>query len=227
MAGQSVLRVTGIVAGYDGGRVVTGVDLTVAPGEVVALLGRNGAGKSTLVGAVSGTLAVLEGAVEVSGVDVTRSAGSVRYRHGLRTVRQDAAIIRELSVAENLRLVGATVAAAASVFPFLAERGSQRAGTLSGGEQKMLAMARQVVDPGAVWILDEPTEGLQPANVDRCAEIIRNARAAGTGVLLVEQHLTMALAVADRWVVVEKGEVVEAGKVDARAAHRVSRRLAL
>jgi ABC-type branched-subunit amino acid transport system ATPase component len=225
--GEHLLRAEGIVAGYGGGRVVTGIDLSVAAGEVVALVGRNGAGKSTLVGALSGTNPTLDGTVRIGATDVTRASGSARYRLGMRTVRQDAAVVRGLTVAENLRLVGSDVTAAAAAFPFLERRGGQRAGTLSGGEQKMLAMARQVADPGAVWILDEPTEGLQPMNVERCADIIRTARSAGVGVLLVEQHLTMALAVADRWLVVEQGVVVESGDVDQHAVHRVAKRLAL
>jgi branched-chain amino acid transport system ATP-binding protein len=224
---MTLISVQGLVAGYAGARIVTGLDLDIEAGEVVALLGRNGAGKSTAVGAITGTLPAMAGTVAMSGVDVTKSQPSRRYQLGMRVVRQDQPILRDLTVAENLRMVGASKEAAAEGFPFLADRASQRAGTLSGGEQKMLAVARTAANPGALWILDEPSEGLQPKNVDRCAQLIREAAARGVGVLLVEQHLGMALTVADRWLVMETGAVIDQGKVSAKTHETVSRRLAV
>ncbi|CAB4560205.1 unannotated protein [freshwater metagenome] len=222
-----LLDVQGLVAGYAGARIVTGLDLAIEPGEVVALLGRNGAGKSTAVAAITGTLPAMAGSIAIGGADVTKAAPSRRFQLGMRTVRQDQPILRDLTVAENLRLVGASKEDAAEGFPFLAERSSQRAGTLSGGEQKMLAVARAAANPGLLWILDEPSEGLQPKNVDRCAQLIREAAARGVGVLLVEQHIGMALNVADRWLVMETGAVIDHGEVSATTHETVSRRLAV
>jgi branched-chain amino acid transport system ATP-binding protein len=169
----------------------------------------------------------MAGSIAIGGTDVTKAAPSRRFQLGMRTVRQDQPILRDLTVAENLRLVGASKETAAEGFPFLAERSSQRAGTLSGGEQKMLAVARAAANPGLLWILDEPSEGLQPKNVDRCAQLIREAAARGVGVLLVEQHIGMALNVADRWLVMETGAVIDHGEVSATTHETVSRRLAV
>jgi branched-chain amino acid transport system ATP-binding protein len=169
----------------------------------------------------------MAGTVLIEDVNVTKAQPSRRFQLGMRAVRQDQPILRDLTVAENLRLVESSKEAAAESFPFLAERSSQRAGTLSGGEQKMLAVARTAANPGKLWILDEPSEGLQPMNVDRCAQLIREAAARGVGVLLVEQHIGMALAVADRWLVMETGAVIDQGKVTAKTFETVSRRLAV
>jgi len=223
----ALLVIKGLVAGYEGARIVSGLDLEIGPGEVVALLGRNGAGKSTAVAAIGGVLPAMEGTVSINGTDVTRVAPSRHYRHGLRIVRQDQPIIRDLTVSENLRLVGTTTSAASLAFPFLVDRASQKASTLSGGEQKMLAVARDATVPGSLWILDEPTEGLQPMNVNRCAQLIREAANRGIGVLLVEQHLGMAMTVATRWLVMEKGSVVDEGDVNPNTYDAVSRRLAI
>ncbi|WP_454851320.1 ABC transporter ATP-binding protein [Promicromonospora soli] len=221
------LRIEGLRAGYAGSVVVDGLSLTIAPGEVVAMLGRNGVGKSTTASAISGTLEAIGGSVAVDGRDVTGSRPSHRYDLGLRVIRQDRPVIGDLSVADNLRLVGAGVTDASAIFPFLEGRGAQKAGTLSGGEQKMLAVARQALDPGRYWILDEPTEGLQPKNVDHVRDLIRGAAAEGTGVLLIEQHLTMALAVADRWCLVEKGQIVGSGAVDEHTYPTIASSLAI
>jgi branched-chain amino acid transport system ATP-binding protein len=224
---MSALAVHGLVAGYAGARIVSDLDLIIKPGEVVALLGRNGAGKTTAVAAITGTMTCMAGTVAMGDVDVTKAQPSRRFQLGMRSVRQDQPILRDLTVAENLRLVEASKEAAADCFPFLAERLSQRAGTLSGGEQTMLAVGRTAANPGTLWILDEPSEGLQPMNVDRCAQLIREASGLGVGVLLVEQHIGMALAVADRWLVMETGVVIDHGTVTSTTFETVSRRLAV
>jgi len=220
------LAVRGLRAAYAQAPVLFGVDLQVAPSEVVALLGRNGAGKTTLVNTIAGTLAAAGGTVALDGADVTHWPPSRRYRHGLRVVRQDRPVFADLSVRDNLRLAGAQLAAAAALFGFLADRGQQQAGTLSGGEQKMLAIARVLMAPGAVCLFDEPTEGLQPANVDRFTAGARAAAAAGRAVLVVEQHLEAALSIADRWYLMERGEIVDGGPVTADTADHVADRLA-
>lgn len=224
---MTLLSVHGLVAGYAGARIVNDLDLVIMPGEVVALLGRNGAGKSTAVSAITGTLTSMAGTVVIGDINVTKTQPSQRFQLGMRTVRQDQPILRDLTVAENLRLVESSKEVAAESFPFLAERSAQRAGTLSGGEQKMLAVARTAANPGKLWILDEPSEGLQPMNVNRCAQLIKEAASRGVGVLLVEQHIGMALEVADRWIVMETGVVIDQGEVTANTFETVSRRLAV
>ena len=154
------------------------------------------------------------GVVSLAGRDVTGWPGSRRRGRGLRVVAQDRPVLGELTVAENLRLAGIRdLEEPAKLFPFLRGRERQRAGTLSGGEQKMLAIARTIAAPGTVCVFDEPTEGLQPANVARFADAVRHIAAAGAGVLLAEQHLDMALDVADRWYLMEKGQIAEEGQV--------------
>lgn len=225
--GGKALEIRGLTAGYAGTTVVRGVDLSVAPGEVVALLGRNGVGKTTLVSAVSGTLGADAGVTLLAGRDVTAWPGSRRRRGGLRVVAQDRPVLGELTVAENVRLAGIRdLSEPAELFPFLRGRERQCAGTLSGGEQKMLAIARTVAAPGTVCIFDEPTEGLQPANVDRFAEAVRRIAAAGVGVLLAEQHLDMALGVADRWYLMEKGQIAEEGQAHEGIVEHVAGRMA-
>lgn len=208
------LELTGIRAGYGGAEVLHGVDFTVAAGEVVTLLGRNGTGKSTTVSTIMGSLRPSGGRIALWGRDMTASSAPSRFASGLRTVRQTQPVFGGMTVRENLALVGCKdVRRAADVFAFLAGRSRQAAGTLSGGEQKMLALARTAVEPGRLWVLDEPTEGLQPANVDRCADLITTvAREREVAVLLVEQHLDMALQASSRWYVLDRGVVVEQGK---------------
>lgn len=221
------LTIQGLTVGYGGSTVVDGIDLSIAPGEVLAVLGRNGVGKTTMASALSGTLPITDGHISLNGRAITTVKPSVRYSLGLRVVRQDRPLIGELTVAENLRLVDATVEDASVIFPFLEGRASQKASTLSGGEQKMLAVARQSLDQGSYWILDEPTEGLQPKNVDGVSDTIRTAAASGTGVILIEQHLSMALAVSDRWCLIEKGQILNSGNTDHNTYDTIARALAL
>lgn len=224
---MSALEVVSLSAGYAGAAVIRDIDCSVALGEVVAVVGRNGVGKSTLVSAVSGTLRAMSGSVTVGGADVTGRPPSRRHARGLRVVRQDRPVFAELTVEENLRLSGATVAAIQSgPFEFLRTRRGQVTGTLSGGEQKMLAITRTLTDAGVICVFDEPTEGLQPSNIHRFADAVRRLATSGVGVLLVEQHLDMALSVADRWHVMEKGRIVDSGGVDDQAAVRIAERMA-
>ena len=143
-------------------------------------------------------------------------------------MRQDRAVFAEMTVLENLRLAGLRgTAAVEGLFPFLAGRGAQIAGTLSGGERKMLVAARTLMAPGRLCVLDEPTEGLQPSNVDVLAEAIVRVAGSGSGIVLVEQHLDMALSIAHRWCLLEKGCVVDHGDVTADTLHRAARQLAI
>jgi ABC-type branched-subunit amino acid transport system ATPase component len=225
---NAVLTVEALRAGYGGSEVLTGLDCVVNAGEVVALLGRNGMGKSTAVAAIAGVLPITAGTVTIGGSDRSSASPAARYTAGLRTVRQSQPTFAGLSVAENLALVGCRdVGLAAEHFAFLSGRGRQPTGTLSGGEQKMLALARTAVDPGRLWVLDEPTEGLQPANVDRCGQLITDAARRGVGVLLVEQHLALALRVATRWHILERGAVVDGGAVGSETTAQIRKHLTL
>jgi urea transport system ATP-binding protein len=225
---SSMLKTRGLEAGYSGSRVLQGLELDVAAGEVVALLGRNGVGKSTAAETIGGVLPALAGSVELDGEDVTKMGTARRYTRGLRVMRQVQPAFPQLTVRDNFRLGrGVDPLAATATFAFLTGRDRQLAGTLSGGEQKMLALARLAHSGGRVWVLDEPTEGLQPSNAELCRQLVADAAAQGTAVLLVEQNIAMALSVATRWVVIERGRVVERGDVDAHSRERVLSLLAV
>jgi len=212
---MSQLVVQDLSAGYGGVPVLHGVSLSLAPGEILAVVGRNGVGKTTLVLTLAGLLPAAAGSVHIGGVDVTSEIPSKRARLGLGLAAQERAVFQELTVAENLEVAGLASAAldgALSMFPdSLLGRAHQVAGTLSGGEQKMLAVARTLAGPADIVILDEPAEGLQPSNVAVLGDHLERARAEGRGVLLIEQFLALAYRVADRFVVMEKGEVVDGG----------------
>ena len=219
-------------AGYDSVPVLHGVSLTVERGEIVAVLGRNGVGKTTLVKALMGVLPATGGRIRLDGVDVTRRPPSHRVRAGLRVTYQERALFRELTVGDNLRLAGFAPPAHRRVldmFPgSLPGRATQRAGTLSGGEQKMLAAACALVSAAPLILMDEPSEGLQPSNVDLLGRHIAGARDGGSGVLLVEQHLALAERLADRFVVLEKGEIVEEGQAgEPGIRDRIAKRLVI
>ena len=226
------LEVTDLRSGYGSVPVLHGVSLTVSSGEIVALVGRNGAGKTTLVKTVLGVLRATGGALHLDGVDITRLPPSGRVRAGLRATFSERALFGALSVSDNLRLSGFPSDSHDQVLDSfgsaLSGRGSQRAGTLSGGEQKMLAAATALATTAPLLVMDEPTEGLQPSNVALLGDHIESAKDTGRGVLLIEQHLELARRLADRFIVLEKGEVVDSGsEADPGLAARVARRLAI
>ena len=221
-----------LCAGYDSVPVLHGISLAVRSGEIVAIVGRNGVGKTTLVRALMGVLPATGGQIHLDGVDVTRRPPSQRVRRGLRATYQERALFRELTVADNLRLMGFAPPIHRRVldmFPdSLPGRATQRAGTLSGGEQKMLAAACALVSAAPLILMDEPSEGLQPSNVDLLGRHIATARERGSGVLLIEQHLALAERLADRFVVLEKGEIVEEGDAGEDRIHdRIAKRLVI
>lgn len=229
------LSVDHLSSGYAGAVVVREVSLELAPGEILAVLGKNGMGKSTLLKAMMGFLPKMTGAVTIGGLDATRLPPHRVARLGVGYVAQEKALFQDLTVEENLRLAvrgpdfDAALAEVEKSFPFLLQRLKQRAGTLSGGEQKMLLMARSLAVGAKFLLVDEITEGLQPSVIDRLAGVIRDARARhGTTMLLVEQHLPFALAVADRWAVLDRGEIAESGATsEPDAAARVLRHLSV
>jgi branched-chain amino acid transport system ATP-binding protein len=209
----SRLIATDLTVGYSGVAVVSGVDLALGRGEVVAVIGRNGAGKTTLLHALAGLLPPLSGRILFDGVEPPSSLHQ-RARRGLGLVTEDRAVVRRLSVADNLRLAGAPADAVFARFPELAPLRSRRAGLLSGGEQQMLALGRVLAKQPTVLLIDELSQGLAPMIVERLLCAVRQAAAeAGAGVLIVEQQAATALRVADRAYVISGGRVVMSGSV--------------
>ena len=226
---MALLEVTGLRAGYGRLPVIFGIELTVGEGEIVALLGLNGAGKTTTLRAISGMIPVMAGTVHFAGEDVTGQPAERITRRGLLHVPEGRGIFPNLRVDESLRLsaalakldgaeAGRRVDEAFATFPSLERRKGQAAGTLSGGEQQMLALARALIWKPRLLMVDEMSQGLAPAIVDRLFEIVGAFRDNGTALLLVEQFVTRALAVADRAYVVEKGEIGYSGTAAALAA---------
>lgn len=225
-AAPAALSVEGLSAGYGGARVIEDVSLSLAPGEILTVLGKNGMGKTTLLKTIMGFLRADAGTVTLDGAEATRCPPHLMARSGVAYAPQEYTLFQDLTVEENLRIGVPDDAVFAErlpsldqVFPRMLERLRQRAGTLSGGEQKMLIMSRAVLARPRVMLVDEITEGLQPTMIERMAEVLRSTRASqGTAVLLVEQHLSFALSVADRFAVLKLGRIVEDGPAGDPAA---------
>ncbi|WP_419931089.1 ATP-binding cassette domain-containing protein [Candidatus Poriferisodalis sp.] len=226
------LEAHGLRSGYGSVPVLHGVSFDIGSGEVVAVVGRNGAGKTTLVKTVAGVLRATGGGLMLDGAEITRLPPSGRVRAGLRAAFQERSLFGQLSVGDNLRLNGFPAEQHEAVLALfgesLAGRAAQRAGTLSGGEQKMLTAALVLSSSASLLIMDEPTEGLQPSNVELLGDALHSAKESGRSVLLVEQHLSLAMRLADRFIVLSKGEVVDAGTAgDAELAGRLVQHLAI
>ncbi|GIJ50540.1 ABC transporter ATP-binding protein [Virgisporangium aliadipatigenens] len=211
-----MLEVTGLKAWYGQAQALHGVDIRVGVGEVVALAGRNGAGKTTLVRCVMGLHRQVDGAVRFLGRDVTHTPAHQRARAGMGWVQDDRGIYSSLSVEENLLLPPKvsdrawTLERVYEAFPVLAERRRASGTTLSGGEQQMLAIARALRTGARLLLMDEPSEGLAPVIVARIGAIIREIKATGAGVLLIEQNVKFAATVADRHYLISQGRIVNA-----------------
>jgi branched-chain amino acid transport system ATP-binding protein len=215
----SLLAVQELVTGYARKQVTFDVSLRVDAGEIVALMGHNGAGKTTTLKAIAGLLPVWSGQVVLDGEPVARTSSAVRVRRGLSLVPQERFVFADLDVAENLALGGfslddpAAVAAqrdrVLTLFPVLAERRRQLAGTLSGGEQRMLSLGMALMRRPRVLLLDEPSLGLAPLLVERLMETIQDiARRDALTVLLVEQNVRHALAIAGRVYIMRTGRLI-------------------
>jgi ABC-type branched-subunit amino acid transport system ATPase component len=216
MNAAPLLSVTDLAVRYGQIDAWHGVSLEVFPGEVVALIGSNGAGKSTTLRAVSGMIAVVGGRVVFDGQDITNMRADQIVRRGLAHIPEGRQIFGDQSVFDNLLLGGFSLDKRASRsladqelrrFPVLYERRKQRAGTLSGGEQQMLAISRGLMSRPKMLLMDEPSMGLAPLLVRQVAQTILDLNAQGVTVLLVEQLASMALAVADRAYVIQNGVV--------------------
>jgi branched-chain amino acid transport system ATP-binding protein len=214
---EPLLSVAKLESGYGKIRVLHGIDFQVASGEVVALLGPNGAGKSTMLRAMSGLLPVNAGYIRFGGQDMTNVSPREAARAGLVHVIEGHRVFTQISVTDNLLLAGydlprgeraARIEEALSFFPEIAEKRNERGGALSGGQQQMLTVAQGLVRRPRLLMLDEPSAGLSPVLVDRVLDVIKQLRKQGTAVLLVEQLLEKALAVADRVYGLVQGHVV-------------------
>jgi branched-chain amino acid transport system ATP-binding protein len=224
-----MLEVEALEVRFGAVRAVHGISLRVAAGEILAVLGANGAGKSSTLLAIAGALRPTAGRVQLEGQDVTGAAPEEMVRRGVAMVPETRGVFSDLTVAENLRLGGFVrrhdLAGAADdrtrlfeLFPVLAERRDQPAGTLSGGEQQMLVIARAMMSRPRLLLLDEPSLGLAPAIVDRLFQQIVALRQGGVTVLLVEQNARKALDIADRAYVLRLGEVAAEGPASEIAA---------
>jgi branched-chain amino acid transport system ATP-binding protein len=227
-----MLQVSGIDAWYGNVQVLRGLSLSVAAGEVLCMLGRNGAGKTTALKAIMGLVRPRSGSIRLDGVELTRLPAHEIPGQGIAYVPQGRRLFAELSVAENLEIGlmargrgRATLEHTLALFPVLRERMSQRSGTLSGGEQQMLAIARALCVEPKVLLLDEPTEGLMPAMIGAIRDCVRELRSQGVAVLLVEQRVDAVLPVADRVAFIENGRTrdvvdVETLRGDLTLVHR-------
>jgi ABC-type branched-subunit amino acid transport system ATPase component len=224
----AALELMGVSSGYGEALVLRDLDLVIQPGEIFALLGKNGMGKSTLLKTVMGFLPARTGHILVAGAETTGLAPHRVARRSIAYTPQEQALFQDLSVADNLRLVlsdakrlAVGLERIAAWFPVLQKRLHQRAGTLSGGEQKMLLVARALLAEPKLMLVDEITEGLQPTMIAAVADALSAERGRGTvAILLVEQNVPFACSIADRFAVLKRGEIVLRGSfsdVDARA----------
>ena len=218
---QTLLKVKGLKVAYGGIQAVKGVDLEVREGELVTLIGSNGAGKTSTMKAITGSLPLLEGDIEYLGQSIRGQGAWDLVKSGLAMVPEGRGVFTRMTITENLQMgayiradgagVDADIDKVFTLFPRLKERRDQLAGTMSGGEQQMLAMGRALMSRPKVLLLDEPSMGLSPIMVDKIFEVIKDVYAQGVTVLLVEQNASRALQIADRAYVMESGLLTMTG----------------
>ena len=219
-----LLEVSGLKVAYGGIQAVKGASFQVRQGELVCLIGANGAGKTTTLKAITGTQPVADGDIRFLGQSVKGQGAWDLVKQGLVMVPEGRGVFSRMTIVENLQMgayvreddeVQADIAKVFAIFPRLKERALQLAGTMSGGEQQMLAMGRGLMARPKVLLLDEPSMGLSPIMVDKIFEVVADIHSRGTTILLVEQNASRALGLADRGYVMESGEVTMSG--DAKA----------
>lgn len=217
---SGLLEVEGLSSAYGRIRALEGVTLRVDEGALVALIGANGAGKTTLLRTLSGVHPAAAGRIRLSGIDITRAQPQARVRAGMAQVPEGRQVFGPLSVEDNLRLGGylrsrgesdAQLEHVYALFPALQAKRRELAGTLSGGQQQMVAIGRALMSRPKMLLLDEPSMGLAPKLVDEVFDTIERLRGEGVSVLLVEQNAAVALAIADRGYVLETGRIVLEG----------------
>jgi branched-chain amino acid transport system ATP-binding protein len=231
---EPLLDIRDIHTYYNQSYILQGVTLQIAPGEIVGVLGRNGVGKTTLMRSVIGFTPPRGGQIMFSGRDITKNATETIVRQGVALVPQGRRVFRSLSVSENLAIATQsrdieravwTMDRVFDAFPRLRERQNQRAGTLSGGEQQMLAVGRALISNPRLILLDEPTEGLSPLLVRELQGVLKRLKEEGATLLLVEQRVNFALALTDRVYLMGKGQIAmettpEVLRADAALRHR-------
>ena len=218
---EVLLRVKGLKVAYGGIQAVKGVDFEVRQGELVSLIGSNGAGKTTTMKAITGSLPINDGDIEYLGKSIRGQGPWDLVRQGLAMVPEGRGVFARMTITENLQMgayirddkaeILQDIDKVFTIFPRLKERRDQLAGTMSGGEQQMLAMGRALMSRPKVLLLDEPSMGLAPIMVDKIFEVVRDVSAQGVTVLLVEQNASRALSIADRGYVMESGLVTMSG----------------
>ena len=221
---QTLLKVSGLKVAYGGIQAVKGVDFEVREGELVTLIGSNGAGKTTTMKAITGLLSMNEGDIQYLGQSIRGQGAWDLVKQGLAMVPEGRGVFTRMTITENLQMgahirtdkdgIAADMEKVFTIFPRLKERKDQLAGTMSGGEQQMLAMGRALMSRPKVLLLGEPSMGLSPIMVDKIFEVVREVHEQGVTVLLVEQNASRALEIADRGYVMESGLVTMTG--DAR-----------
>jgi len=217
-----LLRAEDIHSGYGEIKVLQGISVGIGQGEILGVLGRNGMGKTTLIRCLAGLLPLWQGTIMFDGEDVTRIAAHERARRDMTTIVQGRGIFPRLTVRENLEMGRITGGRKPSrldevidYFPPLGERSHQAAGTLSGGEQQMLAIGRGLMTHPRLMLLDEPSDGIMPILVQRIADIILQInQKEKMAIIVVEQNVPMVFAITDRWVIIEKGRIVAQGTRD-------------
>jgi len=221
MTGKTLLKVTGLKVSYGGIQAVKGVDFEVHEGELVSLIGSNGAGKTTTMKAITGTLPIAAGDIEYLGQSIRGQGPWDLVKQGLAMVPEGRGVFTRMSIIENLQMgayirddkaeIETDIEKMFAIFPRLKERKDQLAGTMSGGEQQMLAMGRALMSRPKVLLMDEPSMGLSPIMVDKIFEVVRDVFAQGVTVLLVEQNASRALSIANRGYVMESGIITMTG----------------
>ena len=218
---QTLLKVSGLQVAYGGIQAVKGVDFEVREGELVSLIGSNGAGKTTTMKAITGTLPLAGGDIEYLGKSIKGQGPWDLVKQGLAMVPEGRGVFTRMTITENLQMgayirrdkagIVQDIERVFGIFPRLRERKDQLAGTMSGGEQQMLAMGRALMSRPKLLLMDEPSMGLSPIMVDKICEVVRDVYAQGVTVLLVEQNASRALALANRGYVMESGLISMTG----------------